>query len=71
MSKVKVQLHSKGVAALLKSESVGAYIERIAQGRAGGKRVSRIVGKSRQNVRIHGSLDDDAKTGGLTKSLGG
>lgn len=68
---VRIVLNSAGVAALLKSEKVGAYVEGIARGRAGGKEVTRIVGRSRQNVRIHGDLNDDAQTGSLTRSLGG
>lgn len=71
MAKVKVKLNSPGMDALLKSEAVGAHIEGIAKRRARGNRVSRIVGKSRQNVRIHGTLDGDAQSGGLTKFLGG
>lgn len=68
---VEVRLNSPGIDALLKSEEVGAFIEGIARRQAGGKQVSRMVGKSRQNIRIHGDLDSDAKSGDLTKTLGG
>lgn len=71
MAKVEVKLNSVGVDALLKSGGVGSFIEGLARGRAGGRRVSRVVGRSRQNVRIHGGLDDDAKNGSLSRLLGG
>lgn len=70
-SKVVVRLNSAGMGALLKSEAVGAHIEGIARSRAGGQEVSRIVGRSRQNIRIHGDLHGDAQTGSLTRTLGG
>lgn len=76
MAKVRIKLNSPGVAALLTSEAVGAHIEGIARSRAPeGTVVSRIVGKTRANVRIEDpardALDRDAKTGHLTRALGG
>ena len=76
MAKVKVVLKPAGMAALLKSDDVGAFIEGIARGRApSGSAVSRIVGRSRQNVRVadnsRGALDRDARTGHQSRVLGG
>lgn len=75
MATVRIRLNSPGMAALLKSDAVGAPIEAAARRAApAGATVSRIVGKSRQNIRIEdttrGALDREAKTGHLSRSLG-
>lgn len=67
----RVVMLSPGASALLKSERVGSYIEGLARARAGGREVSRVVGQSRQNTRIHGDLNEDAQSGSLQRVLGG
>ena len=75
MAKVRIVLNSAGMAALLKSDEVGAAIESAARRVAPpGTVVSRQVGATRVNVRIEdpasGSLDREAKTGRLSRVLG-
>ena len=75
MAKVRIVLNRAGMAALLKSDEVGAAIESAARRVAPpGTVVTRQVGASRQNIRIEdterGSLDREAKTGHLSRVLG-
>lgn len=75
MAQVRVVLNRAGMRALLQSEEVGRAIEAAARGAApAGTTVSRVVGQTRQNVRIadesRDGLDREAKTGHLSRALG-
>lgn len=75
MAKFRFVINRAGVGALLKNEA-GDYVEKIAKGRAGeGLVVSRQAGRTRANVRVEDpstdALDREAKTGHLSRVLGG
>lgn len=75
MAKVHVVLNRAGVRELLQSDQVGAYIESLVSPLApSGTVVSRVVGRSRQNVRVtdpsEDALDREANTGHLSRILG-
>ena len=75
MAKARFVLNRAGIGALLRGEA-GDYVERIARANAGeGLVVSRVAGRTRANIRVEdprdGSLDRNAKTGHLTRVLGG
>lgn len=65
----------RGIRALLQSDDVGSPLEAAARAAAPpGTIVSRVVGRTRQNVRIEDpssdALDREATTGHLTRALG-
>ncbi len=75
MAKVRFVRSSAGIRAMLQSEEVGKALEAAARKAAPPDTiVSRVVGRSRQNIRIADEspdgLDREAKTGHLTRALG-
>ena len=75
MAKVKFVANRQGLAALLRSDQVGQALEDAArQAAPPGTVVSRVVGRTRQNVRIADesghAVDKEAKSGHLTRALG-
>lgn len=75
MATVRFVPSRAGISAVLKSDEVGAAIEVAARAAApGGTVVSRIVGRTRQNIRIEDesidALHREAEGGHLTGALG-
>jgi len=75
MADFRFELNRAGIGSLLKNEG-GDYVEQIARQRAsGGLVVTRQAGATRANVRIADpsgdALDNEAKTGHLSRLLGG
>lgn len=75
MATVRFVRNQPGIRALLQSDEVGAVLEDAARDAAPtGTVVSRIVGRTRQNVRIEDESPDamhrEAQTGHLTRALG-